>query len=156
MKIAKIRNVKTPTRGTRQSAGIDFYVPEDLDWEIKTLRPNESVLIPSGIKVSIARNLALIAFNKSGVATKKGLQVGACVIDSDYQGEIHIHLTNVSNKETHISQGEKIVQFVLLPVWLDTPEVVHIDDLYKEVSQRGTGGFGSTDLDLYNYGADRY
>ena len=58
------------------SAGIDFYIPEDLTWESKTLRPGESVLIPSGIKVKLARNLVLIAFNKSSVALK-GLQVGA-------------------------------------------------------------------------------
>ena len=29
MKILKVRNVKTPTRGTDKSAGLDFYVPED-------------------------------------------------------------------------------------------------------------------------------
>lgn len=29
MKISKVKSVKTPTRGTSKSAGIDFYVPED-------------------------------------------------------------------------------------------------------------------------------
>ena len=29
MKIVKVRNVKTPERGTNKSAGIDFYIPED-------------------------------------------------------------------------------------------------------------------------------
>ena len=47
MKILKVRNVKTPTRGTDKSAGIDFYVPEDFN---KTcLAPLTDLLIPTGI-----------------------------------------------------------------------------------------------------------
>jgi len=75
MKVQKLRNVKTPSRGTSASAGIDFYVPED--FETTTLKPGQSVLIPSGIRVQIPRGYALIAFNKSGVAVKQGLSVGA-------------------------------------------------------------------------------
>ena len=115
-----------------------------MDWTGKTLKPGESVLIPSGIKAQVPKGHALIAFNKSGVATKKGLQVGACVVDEDYQGEIHIHLTNVSNNETYISQGDKIVQFLLVPICYDAPELVNPEDLFDGVSDRGTGGFGST------------
>lgn len=144
MKITKVRNVKTPTRGTEFSAGIDFYIPEDLEWEIKTLRPNESVLIPSGIKCIVPTYHALIAFNKSGVATKKGLQVGACVVDADYQGEIHIHLTNVSKSECHIRAGEKIVQFILIPILHTDIELIEASYLHIEESSRGEGGFGST------------
>jgi len=147
MRIAKVRDVKTPSRGTNLSAGIDFYIPNDLDWEVKTLRPGESILIPSGIKAEIPSGLALIAFNKSGVATKKNLQVGAAVVDQDYQGEIHIHLTNVGKTETHISRGEKIVQFLLIPVFNGTCDsliLVEPDRLFLDVSDRGTGGFGST------------
>lgn len=42
MKVQKLRDVKTPNRGTTVSAGIDFYVPED--FETTTLAPGESVL----------------------------------------------------------------------------------------------------------------
>ena len=79
MKIQKIRDVKTPGRGTSQSAGIDFYVPEDFTTSV--LQPGESVLIPSGIKVQVPTGYMLTAFNKSGVATKQGLSIGACVVD---------------------------------------------------------------------------
>ena len=93
MKFLKIRPVKDPTRGTSKSAGIDLYIP----FEITTieLKPGESTLIPSGLKVDVPKNHVFVAMNKSGIATKKGLSVGACVIDEDYQGEIHIHLTNI-------------------------------------------------------------
>ena len=49
MKVQRIRNVKLPTRGTPQSAGLDFYVPND--YEDRRISPGQSVLIPSGIKV---------------------------------------------------------------------------------------------------------
>lgn len=47
MKITKIREVKTPTRGTECSAGLDFYVPAGMKL---SMLPGDDVLIPSGIK----------------------------------------------------------------------------------------------------------
>ena len=106
--------------------------------------PGQSVCIPSGIKVNVPTGHALIAFNKSGVALKKGLDVGACVVDEDYQGEVHLHLTNVSREKIRLSAGEKIVQFVLLPVNYAEIEVVDEHQLFDEETERGSGGFGST------------
>lgn len=142
MKVQKVRNVKTPNRGTSVSAGIDFYVPED--FETTTLNPGQSVLIPSGIKAQVPRGYALIAFNKSGVATKQGLSVGACVVDEDYEGEIHLHMINTSDKEQVVATGQKLVQFVLVPVsYFDVEEV---EELQSRNTERGAGGFGSTGL----------
>ena len=142
MKVQKVRNVKTPNRGTSVSAGIDFYVPED--FETVTLNPGQSVLIPSGIKAQVPRGYALIAFNKSGVAVKQGLSVGACVVDEDYEGEIHLHMINTSDKEQVVATGQKLVQFVLVPVsYFDVEEV---DELPQRNTERGSGGFGSTGL----------
>ena len=141
MKISKVRDVKTPARGTPESAGIDFYIPEG---ETRYINPNSSVLIPSGIKAKVPKGHALIAFNKSGVAVKKNLIVGACVVDEDYQGEIHLHIMNVGDKPIVVNAGDKITQFVLLPVFYDNVEVVEINNLYDENTIRGDGGFGST------------
>lgn len=144
MRIAKVRDVKTPSVGTPGSAGIDFYVPNDLE-EVVNIRPGKSALIPSGIKVEIPDNTALIAFNKSSVASKRGMIVGACVIDSDYQGEIYIHLINVSNDVRTISPGDKIVQFVHIPYYKhDVIVEVSPESLSTKQSSRGSGGFGST------------
>jgi dUTP pyrophosphatase len=142
MKVQKLRNVKTPSRGTSVSAGIDFYVPED--FETVVLKPGQSVLIPSGIKAQVPRGYALIAFNKSGVATKQGLQVGACVVDEDYEGEIHLHMVNISDKDQTVATGQKLVQLVLIPVcYFDVEEV---EELANRNTERGSGGFGSTGL----------
>lgn len=145
MKIALIKNVKIPTRGSERSAGIDFFVPESFNkGKTKLVCAGESVLIPSGIRANVPKGFALIAFNKSGIAMKKSLYVGACVVDEDYQGEIHLHLTNVGTCLTNISPGEKLCQFILIPVNYVAVEVVSEKDLYNEVTERGTGGFGST------------
>jgi dUTP pyrophosphatase len=171
---SRTREVKMPTRGTTLSAGIDFFVPKFTeqfmgDFEDKNpnpgtskfvlvdnsdnehdsfliLKPNQRVLIPAGIKMNLQdKNRALIGFNKSGVASKLGLDVLACVIDSDYQGEIHINLVNTSNERVNIKENQKIIQFIEMPVILSTVEELPIEDLFTENTERGTGGFGSTD-----------
>jgi dUTP pyrophosphatase len=160
MKYTKIRDVKSPSRGTPESAGIDFYVPNDFNGgETLVLNPGERTLIPSGLKVSLPKGYALIAFNKSGIASKKGLIVGACVVDEDYQGEVHLNMINTNQpSEYHengmyvkytgtidINPGDKLTQFILIPVNYAMPEEVeHLENLYASETERGEGGFGST------------
>lgn len=161
MKILKVRNVKTPTRGTDKSAGIDFYVPEDFNETC--LAPQTDLLIPSGIKANIQEGYMLMAAEKSGVATSADAcllagrkpkpeafgsptVLGAKIVDEDYQGEIHIHIINLGRHDVHIFPGMKIAQFILVPVSYDTiEEVTSEEELYNGVeTQRGEGGFGST------------
>lgn len=141
MNISICRPVKTPTRGTSYSAGLDFYVPDD--FQPVSLKKGEAVNIPSGIKADIPDGYALVAFNKSGVALR-GLSVGACVVDSDYQGEIHLHVINIASDEIAIKPGDKLVQFLLLPVALPVVKVIPEEELFGETTLRGDGGFGST------------
>lgn len=143
MNIFKSRDVKTPERGTPGSAGIDFFVPER---QGATITPKGSANIPSGIHVKIPKGHVLIAFNKSGVALKKDLIVGACVIDEDYQGEIHLHVMNIGRSPQFIGPGDKLVQFVLLPVvYSKVEDLGSLEALYGgHITERGKGGFGST------------
>lgn len=161
MKITKIREVKTPTRGTECSAGLDFYVPAGMKL---SMLPGDDVLIPSGIKVEVPHGYALIAHNRSSMATSTralkyaGLKgnpnstrgcvvVGACVVDEDYQGEIYIHLINVGRCAETIIAGMKVVQLVLTPVSYEGVEVVDEEELFNQATERGKGGFGSTNGD---------
>lgn len=161
MKITKIREVKTPTRGTECSAGLDFYVPAGIRL---CMLPGDDVLIPSGIKVEVPHGYALIAHNRSSMATSTramkyaGLKgnpnstrgcvvVGACFVDEDYQGEIYIHLINVGRCAETILSGMKVVQLVLTPVSYEGVEVVDEEELFNQASERGKGGFGSTNGD---------
>lgn len=141
-----MRKVIPPMRAHSLDAGIDFFVPSD--FTITKVSPNNSIKIPSGIKVNIQQGWALIAFNKSGVCTTLGVIAGACVIDSGYQGEIHIHLINVSKKDVFITPDMKIMQFLLMPVSGVQTEECDLEELYEEESERSTGGFGSTGWEL--------
>lgn len=141
MKIKKIKDVKTPTRGTSLSAGIDFYIPNDFI-QNTGIAPGCRINIASGIIAEVPKGYALIAFNKSGIAANKGLQVGACVVDEDYQGEIHLNLMNVSQSIAYINPGDKIIQFILLPVFYDSIE--EVNEIHTIQTERGSGGFGST------------
>lgn len=140
----KVGNVKSPERSGK-NAGIDFFIPNDFV-DVYHLHPNESVLIPSGIKVSLPKNHCLIAFNKSGIATKYNLQVGASVVDENYKGEIHLHLTNIGKKVVTLNKGQKILQFVLLKQDYCNLQEVKSHSLWetKEDDERGEKGFGST------------
>ena len=118
------------------------------------LPPHSRVNIPSGIHLRMAKEgRALIAFNKSGIATKHGLDIGACVVDYTYQGEIHLSLINTSTKMVRIYQDMKIVQFVETPVFTNDIEVTEMDASDEDlkafylgmVEDRKDGGFGSTD-----------
>ena len=167
---SRTRNVKQPNRGTLKSAGIDFFVPEFTEQFINDLQsknpdlssikegtyqvvilndrlligPGQRVLIPSGVKMNIPAGRALMAKNKSGVGSKKGLDKLAELVDEDYQGEIHINVVNTSNEIVEIKPNEKLIQFVEVAVFYSTPNEVLINELFPEVTERGEGGFGHT------------
>lgn len=162
MEFIKVRNVKDPVRNAQENAGIDFYIPEVDSFtsdEIKKfgdgvsiydnkifIQPHCDVLIPSGIMSKFSSNLALVAHNKSGIATKKKLVAGATVIDASYQGEWHFHLINTSDSVQCMEFGQKIIQFI--PLIISTEDVViknmSPEEFFTETTSRGAGGFGST------------
>lgn len=142
LKYTKVKDVKSPVRGHETDAGIDFFVPND--FEEVTLKPGEDVLINSGIKVIVPRGYALIFKEKSGVATKKKLTIGAAVVDSDYRGVVHFHLFNNGLVDQTISAGDKIIQGLLVPIALDNLELISNDDYALYETERAEGGFGST------------
>jgi len=130
------------------------------------LAPHARVLIPSGIHSRMEQpGRALIAFNKSGVASKLGLDVGACVVDYTYQGEIHLNLINTSSEIVRIYEDQKIIQFVEMPIFTNELEVIegswnediemkdqrdHVKFFSGMKKDRTTGGFGSTDAQQLN------
>lgn len=85
--------------------------------------------------------------------TKNGNYISAsgminknCLIDTEYSGEVHINLHNVSNKEQKVCAGDKIVQFMLMPIRYDIPEEVSNEE-YESITsvfERGEKGFGSS------------
>lgn len=124
-------------------------IPRDLaDARIAAMKvaPHDRVLIPSGIHVRLPEGTALIAFNKSGIANNKGLIAGACVVDVDYQGEVHLSFINTTKDPIIIEAGLKLLQAAIVPVIMcQTEEFKDVETLYAGMeSERGAGGFGST------------
>lgn len=142
LKFVKTKEVKSPVRGHRTDAGIDFFIPED--FETVMLKPGEDILIDSGIKVIVPEGYALIFKEKSGVATKRKLTIGAAVVDSDYRGVVHFHLFNNGLTDQVLNAGDKIIQGIIFPVSLCNTEEVSIDEYSNYETERGEGGFGST------------
>ena len=82
---------------------------------------------------------------RSGLAVKKGLQVGAGVIDADYRGEVKVLLFNMGSDAVTVDEGERCAQLVLEKYVRS--EVVDVDEAgigQLVETERGAGGFGST------------
>lgn len=164
--VEKLTNVELPNKAHEMDAGFDFYLPYDLDYIVKNgkdvkiglqpktdeltgdkyfinsveIEPHKSVLLPMGIKTSLPYGYALVFFNRSGLATKKHLLRGACVVDCGYTGELLVNLNNVSDETQYLVPGEKLIQALLLPV----PKVNIVEGKVENNTERGEGGFGST------------
>jgi len=149
LKVFKIRpDAKLPVRAHKTDAGIDlFYCPNEerklYDTKSFFIPPRESRILPTGIKIEVPHGHMLEIKNKSGIALKKQLLVGACVVDSGYNGEIYINLHNVGSETQVFIPGDKIAQAVLIPVVSCGIEETYEDNLNKGTI-RGDGGFGST------------
>lgn len=138
----KVRDVKDPQRGTDESAGIDFFIPNDF-YEV-TLSPGESAFIPSGIKMIVPKGFSGNFYNKSGIG-KKSIIVGAQVVDSDYRGEVHLNVINVGTKMQRLQPGQKLVQMLVQPMLTFKPKQISPEDFeLQSDTERGEGGFGST------------
>ena len=86
--------------------------------------------------------------NRSSVASKRNLVVGAHCVDSGYDGEVFIDMHNIGTEEQFIEPMDKIAQLVLVPVVSFRALETSDPDLYGweaiTISERGHGGFGST------------
>lgn len=111
--------------------------------------PKTRVVIPSGIRVLLEPHDSMMQVNnKSGKSTRKGLIFTAQVCDSPYTGEYHIGIYNTSGETQKLTAGDAIIQFVHIPVFLDTPEEMSNAEYEKEAEtwgKRGTKGMGSGD-----------
>lgn len=112
------------------------------------IEPGYGAMIPAGVHTEIPIGFMGQFVNKSGVATKKRLLIGAQIIDTFYDGEVHINVHNVSDRDVKVYEGDKLTQMILIPVVHAQALEVELDTLYEgmhEETLRGSDGFGSTD-----------
>ena len=138
-----------PTRANPSDAGLDLrWVPATSKETVHTVLPGESVLMPTGCKFAIPHGYMMEIKNKSGIAYKRQLLVGACVVDSGYEGEVFVNLHNIGTEPQHLEPGDKIAQAVVVPVVHARFMASESPDIYDwypiTISDRGDGALGST------------
>ncbi|MEA3250804.1 MAG: dUTP diphosphatase [Pseudomonadota bacterium] len=134
----RVRDYPLPHYATQGSAGMDLRALLDAPL---TLAPGACELVRTGLAAHIADpGLAGMILPRSGLGHKHGIVLGNLIglIDSDYQGELLISVWNRGQTPFTLEPGERLAQFVLVPVVQAEIEIV--EDF--AVSQRGAGGFG--------------
>ena len=87
-------SAKTPQRAHASDAGMDFFFAP-VEGASARIKPGQSVLLETGIKMQVPEGCMLQIMNKSGIASKRHLITGACVVDEGYTGEIFVNLHNI-------------------------------------------------------------
>lgn len=129
-----------PSYATEGSAGMDLRALLD---EALIIEPGTTHLVRTGLAIHLADpSLAGIILPRSGLGHKHGIVLGNLVglIDSDYQGELMISVWNRGQTSFSLEPGERLAQYVIVPVIQAELEVV--EDF--AATERGTGGFGSS------------
>jgi dUTP pyrophosphatase len=140
LKIKKINDSAIiPNYAHITDSGMDLYSIED-----KIIRPNETALIKTGLKIELPQNTEAQIRPKSGIALKNSVTVlnTPGTIDEGYTGEIQVILINHGERLYKVNKGEKIAQMVIIPVI--RVEIEQVNELVE--TSRGVGGFGSTGL----------
>ena len=135
-----------PRKAHPTDACFDIYAyvnnyPDYLDGCV-CIPPHSTRKVATGFSTAIPTGYCALVYARSGLATNSGMRPANCVgvIDADYRGEWIVALHNDSDKEQHVFLGDRIAQFMIVPV-LET-SLLEVDEL--DDTNRGQGGFGSS------------
>ena len=133
------KEIPLPYYATQGAAALDLHACID---EAVTLPPGGQALLPTGLAAAIpAGHVGLLAVRSSmGIRHGVTLSNGVGVIDSDYRGQVHVGLHNLSGEPYTVQPGDRVAQLMIAPVIQANIQMV--DEL--DGTARGTGGFGST------------
>lgn len=129
-------------RATPEAAGLDLRSPKD-----EVIPAKGRVLIDILIAVKLPVGTYGRIAPRSGLALDHFIDVGAGVIDRDYEGSIKVLLFNFSDVDYPIKAGRPIAQLICEKCLV--PDVVVDSRTWKNVERptllrRGDQGFGST------------
>lgn len=130
--------ISLPKRATKNSAGYDFFLPFNI-----IIYANDSIKIPTGIKVEMNSDEVLKLYPRSSLGFKYGIRLANTtgIIDSDYfnnkgnEGHIWLKLVNPSDKNIELKKGEAVMQGIF-------EKFLVCDD--DEGNGERVGGIGST------------
>ena len=123
-------------KGHETDSGYDVR----LDTKSLSIKPFETVKLPTGVYLDLPYSHEVQVRPKSGLSSK-GLLVHFGTVDSGYRGEVLVIATNLTDKPFALKADEKIAQLVF--VKKDVVELEQVEEISNNTN-RGTGGFGST------------
>ena len=133
--------IELPQYARLFDAGMDIKAACDV-----TVSPNETTLVPTGLKMAIPEGYELQVRPRSGLSLKTALRLpnSPGTIDAGYRDEIHVIVSNTSCDAPYsISKGDRIAQFVLCEV----PRIKFIiTDSVAEIGTNRGGGLGSSGI----------
>jgi len=131
------KELPLPSYAHDGDAGVDLYSSEDY-----VLKPGETKLISSGIKIEVPKEYEAQIRPRSGLALKNSVTVlnTPGTIDHQYRGIVGIILINHGKNDFHIKKGERIAQMVFNKI--ESVDFNEVEELSE--TKRGDGGFGST------------
>ncbi len=126
-----------PVRAHEDDAGMDLKA-----MRAAHLKPSEQVIIGTGVRLNVPKGYVALAASRSGHGKRNvTLANSVGVIDSGYQGEVLVILTNNGTEDQYIKRLERICQIVIVPI----PKVnMMVVSEFSEQSERGENGWGST------------
>ncbi len=155
-------NAKMPEYAHPDDSGMDVYALDDY-----VIHPGETKLIPTGIKMAVPNGYEIQVRPKSGRTLKTKMRVANTpgTVDASYRGELCVIIDNIEppikditydfddngrpiitsilhGSDMTIGKGEKFAQLVLMEV----PKAVLFQVENLDDTERGEGGFGSTNL----------
>lgn len=130
------KDVILPEYAHFSDAGADLYSNEEVD-----IQPNEVKIVSTGLKVEIPDGYEMQIRNRSGMTIKTPIIVQLGTIDSDYRGTLGVMMYNHGDMPYRVQKGDKIAQAVIMPTYHGN---FLVTDKLTE-TERGEGGFGSTD-----------
>ena len=131
---------KLPKRSTSRCAGYDFFSPISF-----TLKPGESIKIPTGIKAYMQDDEVLFIYPRSGLGFKYFVRLANStgIIDCDFhnnpntEGHIWVKIRNEGDVPMNVEVGDAFCQGIFQKYLL-----VDGDDFS---GNKREGGLGSTD-----------
>ena len=131
---------RLPSRGSAMAVGYDLY-------------PIEAGIVPAwgktkikiGIKISVPSGVYGRIASRSGLSDRANLEVGAGVIDADYQGELMVIIRNHSDADFAYTRETAIAQLILERCLIVSVKEVRSQEQLFGKTGRSDAGFGSTD-----------
>ncbi len=141
-RLPRAGDLPLPQYQSEQASGLDLVAAVAADAPVE-LAPGARAAIPTGIAIALPAAYEGQIRPRSGLAARHGVTVlnSPGTIDADYRGELQVILVNAGAEVFIVRRGMRIAQLVIAPI----QRVKLVECVELDPTERGHGGFGSTD-----------